>query len=151
MDKHNTILDYERLKKQHLSVPEGYFDELPGRVMARIRQESVCPIPYQRRRVSQPWMAWVSAAAVVILVAWLGIRTINRVPAQDDLLADKMQFMIEFYGQDLNEAILAGYMEDQDIQLSTNVNQDAQDLIFYHPDQVESLLYESILEKNPKQ
>jgi len=80
-----------------------------------------------------------------LLVAWLGIRTFTPTIGHEDFLADKMRFMVEYYGDDLNEAILAGYLEDQDSQLTASENLELEDLIFYHPDHAESLVYESIM------
>ncbi|MFO7617523.1 MAG: hypothetical protein R6V75_09750 [Bacteroidales bacterium] len=145
MDKRIDILKDERLKQQHFPVPEGYFEEFPGRMMQRIHQEGLKPVSRRHKISFHPWMSWASAAAAVLLVAWLGIRTFLPTTDREDLLAQKMQFMVEYYGEDLNEAILAGYLEDQDILLTAGENLEIDDLIYYHPDHAESLVYESIM------
>jgi hypothetical protein len=145
MDKRIDILKDERLKQNHLSVPEGYFEEFPRRMMERIHQESRQRAQHHRKLSINPWMTWASAAAAVLLVAWLGIRTFMPTSGREDFLAEKMRFMVEYYGDDLNEATLAGYLEDQDFQLTAGGNLELEDLIFYHPDHAESLVYESIM------
>lgn len=145
MNKQSDILNDGRFKRNHLSVPEGYFEGFPGRMMERIqREEAIKVLP--RRHFSNPhWVTWTSAAAAILLVAWLGIRTFLPNNGQSDYLADKVQFMVEYYGDDLNVSILAGYLEDEDIQLTSNGSEETENLIFYHPDQAESLIYESLM------
>ena len=64
------ILQREDLKKAPLSVPEGYFDFLPERVMQRIAAGEKQPA--RRTPLRKWWLA--AAAACAVAVAALAIR-----------------------------------------------------------------------------
>lgn len=70
MFEKDDILQREELKKAPLSVPEGYFDSLPERVMQRIAAGDKQPA--RRVPLRKWWMA--AAAAGVAAVVLLAIR-----------------------------------------------------------------------------
>ena len=59
--------------EQHFTVPEGYFDSLPDRVMSRIAQ--------RRQRRQMVWR-WAAAAVLAACVAGGGLLFENRYKAQ---------------------------------------------------------------------
>lgn len=58
-------------KKNIYKVPEGYFDELPGKIQAKIHSET------NEKPSKQIWLntsvRYAVAAAIVLLIAWWGI------------------------------------------------------------------------------
>ena len=68
MDAEEKLLEQRFGKKQPFTVPDGYFEQLAGRVMERLpeqqpAQPAAVHVPVRRR-----WYRWAAAAAVVGVV-----------------------------------------------------------------------------------
>jgi len=76
------MIDIEKLdRKEHYEVPEGYFDKLPGQVMATIKKERTT-----RRNI------FVTAAAAVVLLAVASTLFFNFKKAEQE---NKAEIVIE--------------------------------------------------------
>lgn len=109
------ILQREELKKAQFSVPEGYFDSLPEKVMQRIaagEKQSTRRVPLRKW-----WIAAAAACAVAVLA--LAIRlSLPQEPAQtayeDD--AEYLELM------EVSTRTLAEYEQEVDLD---DISQDA--------------------------
>jgi hypothetical protein len=115
MFEKDDILQREELKKAPLSVPEGYFDSLPERVMQRIAAGDKQPA--RRVPLRKWWMA--AAAACAVTVAALAIRLTNAPVTEQTAYEDDAEY-IEL--MDIDERSLAEYGSEEE---QDDISQDA--------------------------
>ena len=115
MFEKDDILQREELKKAPLSVPEGYFDSLPERVMQRIAAGDKQPA--RRVPLRKWWMA--AAAACAVAVAALAIRLTNAPVTEQTAYEDDAEY-IEL--MDIDERSLAEYGSEEE---QDDISQDA--------------------------
>ena len=115
MVEKDDILQREDLKKAPLSVPEGYFDSLPEKVMQRIAAGD----KQRARRVhlAKWWIA--AAAACAVAVAALAIR-LSTVPTTEQTAYEDDAEYIEL--MDIDERSLAEYGSEEE---QDDISQDA--------------------------
>ena len=115
MFEKDDILQREELKKAPLSVPEGYFDSLPEKVMQRIAAGDKQPA--RRVPLRRWWIAAAAACAVAVLA--LAVRhSLPQEPAQTAYEEDA-----EFLDlMDVSSRTLAEYEETAE---SEDISQDA--------------------------
>lgn len=101
------ILQREELKKAPLSVPEGYFDSLPERVMQRIATGDKQPV--RRVPLRKWWMAAAAACAVAVLA--LAVRLSFSPVAETTAYEDDSEY-IEL--MDVSSRTLAEYEQEDD-------------------------------------
>jgi len=145
MVKINDILNNTQFRDGGFSVPDDYFRNLPEKIMDRIHLEGSSSVQKKTVRLYRPWMAWVSGMAAVLVIGWLGFSLFIQRPSDEALFQDRLQFLVEYSGNDLNEALLAGFIEEKGIVLNKQDNSDMESIIQIFPDQAEGLLYESII------
>ena len=109
------ILQREELKKAPLSVPEGYFDSLPERVMQRIAAGEKQPA--RRTPLRKWWLA--AAAACAVAVAALAIRLATAPSTVQTAYEDDAEY-IELMDIDARSLADYGSEEEQD-----DISQDA--------------------------
>jgi hypothetical protein len=141
IEKH--IWENERFRKDPFSVPEGYFAGFPDRMMARVNQ-AVSDVPTKKRKIVRPWMAWVSGIAAVLVIGWFGFHTFYWKPLQEVRFQENISLLVDFYGSELHEGQLAGYFEENKIDLKKQVAIDVNELIQIEPDLAEEYIYESV-------
>ena len=116
MFEKDDILQREELKKAPLSVPEGYFDSLPERVMQRIaaggKQSGA-----RRVHLAKWWMAAAAACAVAVLA--LAIRLSTAPTTEQTAYEDDAEY-IEL--MDIDERSLAEYGSEEE---QDDISQDA--------------------------
>lgn len=115
MVEKDDILQREDLKKAPLSVPEGYFDSLPEKVMQRIAAGDKQPA--RRVPLRKWWMA--AAAACAVAVAALAIR-LSTVPTTEQTAYEDDAEYIEL--MDIDERSLAEYGSEEE---QDDISQDA--------------------------
>ena len=108
MFEKDDILQREELKKAPLSVPEGYFDSLPERVMQRIaaggKQSGA-----RRVHLAKWWMAAAAACAVAVLA--LAVRLSFSPVAETTAYEDDSEY-IEL--MDVSSRTLVEYDQEDD-------------------------------------
>ena len=109
------ILQREDLKKAPLSVPEGYFDFLPERVMQRIAAGEKQPA---RRVPLRKWW-FAAAAACAVAIAALAIRFSSAPVTEQTAYEDDAEY-IEL--MDIDERSLAEYGSEEE---QDDISQDA--------------------------
>ncbi len=107
MFEKDDILQREELKKAPLSVPEGYFDSLPEKVMQRIAAGDKQPA--RRVHLAKWWIA--AAAACAVAVAALAIR-LSTVPTTEQTAYEDDAEYIEL--MDIDERSLAEYGSEEE-------------------------------------
>ncbi len=107
MVEKDDILQREDLKKAPLSVPEGYFDSLPEKVMQRIAAGDKQPA--RRVHLAKWWIA--AAAACAVAVAALAIR-LSTVPTTEQTAYEDDAEYIEL--MDIDERSLAEYGSEEE-------------------------------------
>ena len=115
MVEKDDILQREELKKAPLSVPEGYFDSLPEKVMQRIAAGEKQPA--RRVPLRKWWMA--AAAACVAAVVLLAIRHTTAPVTEQTAYEDYAEY-IELI--DIDERSLAEYGSEEE---QDDISQDA--------------------------
>lgn len=143
MDKEKYIWENDRFRKDPYQVPDGYFAGFTERMMERVKQEPVI-MTVERRRLIRPWMAWISGVAAVLLLGWFGLRTFYFKPMQEVRLQESIALFVDFYGQELHEGDLAGYIEDNKIDVLNKTSTEIDEMIQIEPDQAEEYIMESI-------
>jgi hypothetical protein len=89
-------------------------------------------------------MAWVSGAAALIIVGWMGIRNYYWMPLQENRFQESIALMVDYYGEELHEGELAGYFEDNRIEVLGQGAADMMQVIQIEPDMAEEYIYESV-------
>ena len=131
-------------RKNPYRVPEGYFESLSDRILMRINEEPIPEVQPARLRILKPWMAWVSSAAAVLLVGWLGIQKYLIQPSQEKFNQEQLAILVDYYPVELHEGQLAGFVEEYDLDVSFETTVDYQDLIEADPDMAEEIIFESL-------
>ncbi len=145
MNKQHDILEDKHFRDTGFSVPEGYFDDFPERMIERIRLEQPLRVKHKQLGFYRPWMTWVSGVAAILVIGWIGFRVLIQRPSEEALFQDRLEFLVEYSGNELNEALLAGYIEEKGIVLTNQDNTEIDNFIRNNPDQAEELIYESII------
>jgi len=114
-------------------IPDGYFDRLPDRVMNRINHEGAYPSVKSGPRLKKLY-SWISAAAAVIILGWLGLSGPLRESSQERRMEERLNWFVEFSKGDLNEGVLVEYWVDNDLELEGQLSTDEVDLLDYYPD-----------------
>ena len=115
MFEKDDILQREELKKAPLSVPEGYFDSLPERVMQRIAAGDKQPA--RRVPLRRWWIAAAAACAVAVLA--LAVRLSTAPTTEQTAYEDDAEY-IEL--MDIDERSLAEYGSEEE---QDDISQDA--------------------------
>lgn len=98
------MFDLENLDKtEHYSVPENYFEELPGRVMQNIKREQ-----HKRRTIISS-----AIAAVAVLVIAVGIFFTYNTPEEDPTITQTQQLAATDEEEELLETIATDYYSDE--------------------------------------
>jgi hypothetical protein len=143
MSQDKYIWENDQFRKDPFAVPEGYFAGFPDRMMERIHEADLVVEP-ARVRILRPWMAWVSGIAAVLVIGWFGIRTFYQKPLQEVTIQENIALFVDFYGEELHEGELAGFIEDHEIDLKKQSDVEVNDLIQMEPDLAEEYIFESI-------
>lgn len=143
MKTKNYFWEDEQYRKDQYTVPEGYFAGFPDRMMERLTQE-VSIEPLKKQRLIKPWMAWVSGIAAAIIIGWFGVRAYYWEPLQEVRFQENIALFVDFYGAEFHEGQLAGYMEDNKIDLKKQVSAEVNELIQMDPDLAEEYIYQSV-------
>ncbi len=143
MDNEKYIWENDRFRKDPYQVPDGYFAGFTERMMERVKQEPVI-LTVEKPRLIRPWMAWVSGIAAILVLGWFGLRTFYFKPLQEVRLQESIALFVDFYGQELHEGDLAGYIEDNKIDVLNKTSTEIDELIQIEPDQAEEYIMESI-------
>lgn len=126
-------------------VPPDYFEGLPDRIMDRIHKEGHSSDRAPRVRTFNPWMAWVSGAAAILVIGWFGFRTLFFQADQEKIRQQQIAYFIDYYGDDFNEGHLAGFIEEAGFEIVDTEITEYDELIEDEPDHTEALIYESII------
>ena len=98
------MFDLENLDKtEHYSVPENYFEELPGRVMQNIKREQ-----HKRRTIISS-----AIAAVAVLVIAVGIFFTYNTPEEDPTITQTQQLAATDEEEELLETIATDYYSEE--------------------------------------
>ena len=143
MATEKNIWESDQFRKDPYKVPDGYFVEFPDRMMARINQSVILAAP-SKVRIFRPWMTWVSGIAAILVLGWFGVRTFYWKPMQEVRFQENIALFVDFYGEELHEGDLAGYIEDNNIDVLKQSATEVNEMIQIEPDQAEEYIMESI-------
>jgi hypothetical protein len=143
MNKDKYIWEVDRFRKDPYKVPEGYFDNFPDRMMERINQSGAVVHP-GRISMNRSWIVWASGIAAVMVIGWFGFRNYYWKPLQEERFQENIALFVDFYGEELHEGQLAGYFEDNKIDLAKQATSDWSELVQIDPDLAEEYIYESV-------
>ena len=131
-------------RKDPYSIPAGYFETLGDRVMSRVDPVTEAPAVV-RRSLVRPWMTWVSGIAALLVLGWFGLQELYLKPHQELRIQESLSHFTDYYGEELNEGQLAGFVADYEVEMSFQTLVDYHDLINAEPESTEDLIYESII------
>jgi len=98
------MFDLENLDKtEHYSVPENYFEELPGRVMQNIKREQ-----HKRRTIISSAIAAVAVVAIAV-----GIFFTYNTPEKDQDVAQTEQLAATEEEEEILETIATDYYSEE--------------------------------------
>jgi len=143
MNTNKNILEDIRDGKDPFKVPEDYFMNFPDRMMERINHSDI-QVPVSRKRILRPWMAWVSGIAAVLVIGWFGLGNYYFKPLQEDRFQEGIALFVDYYGGELHEGQLAGYIEENKIELTDQSALVENALIQIEPGLAEEYIYESV-------
>jgi len=143
MKEEKFIWESGNFRKDPFKVPEGYFDTLADRVMARVG-ESSGKEEAARKRFIRPLMVWITSAAAILLFGWFGFSELYVKPHQEKLLQQDLTLLVDYFADELHEGQLAGFVEDYDVEVTFSTGVDYQDLIESEPVTAEEFIYQSI-------
>ena len=89
-------------------------------------------------------MVWVSGIAAVLVLGWFGLRTFYLKPLQEVRFQENITLFVDYYGEELHEGQLAGFLEDNKIDLKRQTTTDVNEIIQMDPDLAEEYVYESV-------
>ncbi|HBB93333.1 MAG: hypothetical protein A2X22_13495 [Bacteroidetes bacterium GWF2_49_14] len=138
------IWEKDGFRKDPYRIPQGYFESLGDRIISRIDPGTEAPLTV-RPTLIRPWMTWVSGIAAVFVLGWFGLREFYLKPHQELQIQESLSHFTDYYGEELNEGLLAGFVADYEVEVSFLTQIDYQDLINAEPESTEELIYESII------
>lgn len=133
----------DRFQKDPFRVPDGYFAGFQDRMMDRIHQEKP-DMEVVKGRLVKPWMVWISGIAAALVIGWFGIRTYYLTPLYELRFQEEIALMVDYYGEELHEGQLAGFLTDNKIEVGTTEATEVDEFIQIDPDLAEQYIYESI-------
>jgi hypothetical protein len=143
MNKENYIWENQEFRKNPYRVPDEYFASFPDRIMDRIMDEQIDE-SVNYKRLLKPWMAWASSIAAVLIIGWFGVRSFYWKPLQEVRLQEQIALVVDYYGNELNEGRLAGYLIDNNIEVHNTTESEVNALIQMEPDLAEEFIFESV-------
>ena len=141
MEKYNW--ENEGFRKDPFKVPEGYFAGFSDRMMERLNQEEPV-VPIKNRSLIQPWMAWVSGIAAVMVFGWFGLKNYYLKPLQETRFQEGVALFVDYYGGELQEGQLADYIEDFNISIPEQTATEENPIVQMEPELTEEYIYESV-------
>lgn len=143
MDQEKFIWENDRFRKDPYHVPDGYFEGFTDRIMDRLKEDGSF-VSQSKPRALRPWMAWVTGVAAVLAIGWFGIRTYYWKPLQEVRFQESISLFVDFFGEELHEGQLAGFFEDNKIDVKIQSTTEVNELIQIDPNLAEEYIYESI-------
>lgn len=143
MENEQYIWERDHFKKDPFRIPDHYFDEFADRLMDRILSETGTSQKERKLRFS-PWVAWVSGIAAVLVAGWFGFNSFYRDSVQETRYQENLSFLVDYYGEELHEGQLAGFLADNGLFVGSITGSDFDDLIQEDPALAEEIVYESV-------
>ncbi|MFA6127401.1 MAG: hypothetical protein WC699_08860 [Bacteroidales bacterium] len=143
MNNENYIWEKGGFHKDPYHLPEGYFTDFPDRMLDLVRQSDILAAR-EKKSMIRPWMAWASGIAAVLTIGWFGVRTYYWKPMQEVRFQESIALMVDFYDGELHEDQLAGYFEENKIDLVKQSGNEVNALIQIEPDLAEEYIYETV-------
>lgn len=143
MNEEKFIWEHKGFRKDPYTLPEGYFTGFPDRMMNRLNQQASA-IHQEKLRVFKPWMAWVSSIAAILVIGWFGFHTFYIEPLQEVRFQENIALFVDFCGEELHEGQLAGFFEDNKIEVAQQTLTETDELVQIEPDLAEQYIYESV-------
>ncbi len=118
-----------KIKKENVfRVPDGYFEEFPGKLMERIghqgdRQEILRPL----QRFFKPPLAIAAAILVFAILGYLSIRYLFSDGVNQELSPQEIAEYIEYYSSDLDEGLYYEVLDE--IEVDETVDIDYEEII----------------------
>ena len=134
-----------QIKKENVfRVPDGYFEEFPGKMMERIaRKEEGQQVPGLYRRLFKTRFAIAAAILAFALLGYLSLTYLFPDGSNQELSSQEIAEYIEYYASDLEEGVYYEVLDDIDVEKT--VNHEYEEIIIdYLIDQ--GIDYESIIE-----
>ena len=130
--QHNIGNGLDKLKgKRPFAVPEQYFQKVPGKILHTIKkQEQQVSMDFRPKR--RMFTYYLSAAAVVsiLIIGYLGVRTILNAHPQDDMSRNEVMEYIDFYSQDLDESLIRENL-DTDLPIGELSNEEKDAIVTF--------------------
>ncbi len=123
MRKNNNIekLMREAGERKHFSVPEGYFGQLPGRVLRRARQTE----PERMKKPVVVSLSKVMAVAAAVVFAVFGYFYVHSLRSAENPSAGSTdRVMSEVLPADISENVLYNFIEEEGISAEISLTND---------------------------
>ena len=143
MENEKYIWEKGPFRKDPYSIPEGYFKDFPDRLMEKLVKEEALQA-VGKRVLFRPWMAWVSGMAASLVIGWVGFNSLYIKPIQEVRFQESLSLIVDYYGEELHEGELAGYLADNELAIETPVVIEVDGLIQLDPGSAEQYIYESV-------
>jgi len=135
--------DKAEFRKDPYSVPQGYFNDFPDRLMERLLKEEALHDVGQKV-LFRPWMAWVSSIAAVLAIGWIGLNSLYIKPIQELRFQESLSLIVDYYGEELHEGELAGYVSENELAIGAQTIMELDGLIMIDPGFAEQYIYETV-------
>lgn len=111
-----------QIKRENVfRVPDGYFEEFPGKMMQRIgnegeRQQVIRP----GRKLFKPQFAVAAAILAFAVLGYLSLRYLFTDSTNQELSPQEIAEYIEYYASDLDEGLYYEVLDDIEVDESAN-------------------------------
>lgn len=117
-------------KVNPFSVPRGYFESFPGKIVDRLQKEKVVPLSPAERiwQVLQPQLALVAAITGFAVLGYIGFRSFTQ--TRDEWLStDHISEYVDNYSWEFNDYHLLSLIDDYGFSIETEIYNDEEGII----------------------
>jgi len=126
------------------SVPENYFDELPGRIQEAIHvQKETEPAKSFIFRYIRPQLAVAASIIIFAILGYLGYKSIYSYNSSIELTSGEIAEYVEYYSSEIDEDMFIELLDDNKLP-KANFSDLSDEIITYLVD--ENIDYQSIIE-----
>lgn len=126
------------------SVPENYFEELPGRIQEAIHvQKETEPVKPFTFRAIRPQLAVAASIIAFAVIGYFGYKLIHSDNSASELTSDELAEYVEYYSSEIDEDLFIELLDENKLP-KANFFDLSDEIITYLVD--ENIDYQSIIE-----
>lgn len=132
-------------RRNPYSVPENYFEELPGRIQEAIHvQKETEPVKPFAFRFIRPQLAIAASIIIFAMLGYLGYKSIYSYKSSIELTSGEIAEYVEYYSSEIDEDLFIELLDENKLP-KANFSDLSDEIITYLID--ESIDYQSIVEQ----